>query len=125
MEVQTTSLRALATQKTTEEKHKMRLQEIKALDNKRLQAEQQIELYHAHIFRAFSKKVKERTLKKDNLVLLVQRPMVMTDKIKGKFEPKWGLFVIESVYSNEAYCLITTKGNTLLMPINGNYQWLE
>jgi len=34
------------------------------LDNKRLQAEQLIELYQARIFRAFNKKVKERIFKK-------------------------------------------------------------
>ena len=41
------------------EKHRLRLQELEALDNKRLQAQQQIELYQAWVFRAFNKKVKE------------------------------------------------------------------
>ena len=78
------------------------------MDNKRLQAQQQIELHQAQISRAFNKKVKERTFKKGDLVLAVRRPMVMTYKTKGKFQGKWeGPFVVESVYSNGAYRLIT------------------
>ena len=100
----------------------MRLQELEALDDKRLQAQQQIEFYQARITRAFNKKVKERTFKKGDLVLAIRRPMVMTHKTKGKFQPKWeGSFVVESVYSNGAYRLVTPDGDTLMMPINGKY----
>jgi len=44
---------------TNEEKHRLRLQELEALDDKCLQAQQQIELYQARIIRTFNKKVKE------------------------------------------------------------------
>ena len=48
--------------------------------------------------------------------------MVMTHKIKGKFQLKWeGPFVIETVYSNGEYRLITLDGDTLMMPINGRF----
>ena len=67
----------------------MRLQELEALDDKRLQAQQQIELYQARIIKAFNKKVKERTFKKGDLVLAIKRPIVMKHKTKGKFQPKW------------------------------------
>jgi len=88
------------------EKHRLRLQELEALNDKYLQAQQQIELYQAQISRAFNKKVKERIFKKGDLVLAVRKPMVMTHKIKRKFQPKWeGPFIVESVYSNGAYCL--------------------
>ena len=41
----------------------------------------------------------------------------MTHKTKGKFQPKWeGPFVVESVYSNGSYRLITSNGDTLMMP---------
>ena len=73
---------------TNEEKHRMSLQELEALDDKCLQAQQQIELYQARITRVFNKKVKERTFKKGNIVLAVRRPIVMTHKTKGKFQPK-------------------------------------
>jgi len=107
---------------TNEEKHRMRLQELEALDNKRLQPQQQIEFYQARITIAFNKKVKERTFKKGDLILAVRRPMVMTYKTKGKFLPKWeGPFVVESVYSNGAYRLIIPDGDTLMMPINGKF----
>jgi len=80
---------------TNEEKHQLRLQELEDLDDKRLQAQQQIELYQARITRAFNKKVKERTFKKGDLVLAVRRPMVMTHMTKGKFQPNWeGPFVV-------------------------------
>jgi len=123
LEIQIPSLRvALTAEMTNEEKHRLRLQEQEALDNKRLQAQQQIELYQARITRAFNKKVKERTFKKGDLVLAVRRPMVMTHKTKGKFQLKWeGPFVVESVNSNGAYRLITSDGDTLMMPINGKF----
>ena len=43
----------------------------------------------AQIFKTFKKKVKERTFKKDDLILAVRRPIVVTHKTKGKFQPKW------------------------------------
>jgi len=106
---------------TDEEKYRLRLQELEALDDKSQQAQQQIELYQARIFRAFNKKVKEQIFKKGDLVLAARRPMVMTHKTK-KFQPKWeGPFVVESVYSNGAYRLINLEGNILMMPINGKF----
>jgi len=48
--------------------------------------------------------------------------MIMTHKIKGKFQPKWeGLFVIETFYLNGAYRLIISDGDTLMMPIDGRF----
>jgi len=73
---------------TDEEKYRLRLQELEALDDKCPQAQQQIELYQTRIFRAFNKKVKEQTFKKGDLILAIRRPMVMTHKTKGKFQPK-------------------------------------
>jgi len=71
---------------TGEGKHRLRLQELEALDDKRLQ--QQIKLYQAQISRAFNKKVMQRTFKKGYLVLAIRRPMVMTHKTKGNFNPR-------------------------------------
>ena len=86
LEIQIPSLRvALTVEMTNEEKHRLWLQELEALDDKRLQVQQQIELYQARITRAFNKKVKEWTFKKGDLVLAVRRPMVMTHKTKEKF----------------------------------------
>ena len=89
LEIQIPSLHVtLTTEMTNKEKHRLWLQELVALNDKRLQAQQQIELYQARTTRAFNKKVKEQTFKKGNLVLAVRRPMMMTHKTKGKFLPK-------------------------------------
>jgi len=107
---------------TKEDNDWLRLQELEALDEKRLQAQQHIELYQARISKAFNKKVKQRVFQKGDLVFVVRRPMIMTHKTKDKFQPKWeGQFVIETVYSNEAYRLITPDGDTLMMPINDRF----
>jgi len=61
LEIQIPSRRiALVTQMTDEDNHQLRLQELEALDENRLQAQQCIELYQAQISKAFNKKVKER-----------------------------------------------------------------
>ena len=123
LEIQIPSLNvALTTEMTNEEKHRLRLQELEVLDDKRPQAQQQIELYQARITRAFNKKVKERTFKKGDLVLAVRRPIVLTHKTKEKFQPEWkGPFIVESVYSNGAYRLITPNGDMLMTPINSRF----
>ena len=124
LEIQILSLRvALTAEMTNEEKHRLRLQELEDLDDKRLQAQQQIELYQARISRAFNKKVKERAFnKKGDLVLAVRKTYGDEHKTKENFQPKWeGPFVVESVYSNESYRLITSNGETLMMPINGRF----
>ena len=68
-------------------KDRLCLQELEALDEKRLQAQQHIELYQARISKAFNKKVKQRVFQKGDLVA-VRRPMIMTHKTKDKFHPK-------------------------------------
>ena len=75
------------TRMTNEDNDRLRLQELEALNEKRLQAQQHIELYQARISKAFNKKVKQRIFHKGDLVLAVRRPMIMTHKIKGKFSP--------------------------------------
>src|SRR4051812_21506073 len=107
---------------TKEEKDKQRLAQLEQLSEKRLKAQQQIELYQAWIARAYNKGIKLRTFEKGELVLSVRRQMEVANKHKGKFQPKWeGPFIIETVYSNGAYRLMTMKGNVVMMPINGKY----
>ena len=77
----------------------VRVQELEALDEKQLLAQQRIELYQAQISKAFNKKVKERVFQKENLVLAVRQSMIMTHKNKGKFQSKWeGPFTLETVF---------------------------
>ena len=82
LEIQVPSLRvALTTKMTSEDNDRLRLQELEALDEKRLQAQQHIELYQARISKAFNKKVKQRVFQKGDLVLAVRRPMIMLSLI--------------------------------------------
>jgi len=107
---------------TKKDNNRLRLQELEALDEKRLQVQQRIDFYQARISKAFNKKIKERVFQKEDLLLAIRRPMVMSHKNKGKFQSKWeGLFVIETVYSNGAYRLATPDGDTLMMPVNGKF----
>jgi len=113
---------ALATKMTKKDNDRLHLQELEALDEKRLQAQQHIELYQARISKAFNKNVKQRVFQKGDLLLAVRRLMIMTHKTKGKFQPKWeGPFVIEIVYSNGVYRLIIRNGDTLMMSISGRF----
>jgi len=50
---------SLAIEIAHEDKHRLCLQELEALNDKRLQALQQIELYQAQITKVFNKKVKK------------------------------------------------------------------
>jgi len=73
---------------TDGDKDQLRIQELGAQDEKRLQVQQHIELYQARISKAFNKKIKERVFQKEGLVFAVGQFMVMTHKTKGKFQPK-------------------------------------
>ena len=98
---------SLATKMTEEDNNRLCLQELEAPNEKRLQAQQCIELYQAQTSKAFNKKVKERVFQTGDLVLTVRWPMVMTHKTMGKFQPKWeGPFMVETVYLNGAYRLV-------------------
>ena len=61
LEIQIPSFRvALATKMTNRDNHRLCLQELEVLEEKRLQGQPRIELYQARISKAFNKKVKER-----------------------------------------------------------------
>jgi hypothetical protein len=61
--------------------------------------------------RVYDKLVKQRTFWKGELVLILRRPIVITHKTKGKFEPKWeGPYAIEQVYNGGEYQLVDPQG---------------
>ena len=73
LEIQILSLHiTLAIELTHKDKHQLCLHELEALDDKRLQAQQEIELYQARITKAFNKKVKKQIFKKGDHVLAVK-----------------------------------------------------
>lgn len=92
---------------TDEENVKLRLAELEALDEKRLQAQQNLECYQARITRAFNKRVRLRSFQVGDKVLAVRKPIVITRKTGHKFTPKWdGPYIVQEVYSGGAYKLI-------------------
>ena len=123
LEIQIASLRVAIHEKLTEdEAAKLRLSELDNLEEKRLQALQNLEAYQARISRAFDKRLKRRSFKQGDLVLAVIRPMNVMHRMKGKFEPKWeGPYAIKDVYSNGAYRIISPDGEYCILPINGKF----
>ena len=56
-----------------------------------------------------------------DLVLAVQRPIIITHRIGNKFTSKWdGPYVVQEVYTNGAYKLIDNDG-VRIGPINGKF----
>ena len=108
LEIQLPSLRvAIHDGLTQDEQVRLRFQELNALEERRLDAVQELELYRQNMARAYDKLVKRRVFRKGELVLVLRRPIVVTHKTKGKFEPKWeGPYVIEQVYDGGAYQLV-------------------
>ena len=70
---------------TDEENAKLRIQELEALDDKRLEAQQHLECYQARLSKAFNKKVRPSSFQVGDLVLALRRPIIMTHKTKSKF----------------------------------------
>lgn len=54
-------------------------------------------------------------------MMALWRPIIISHRARGKLTSKWdGLLVVEEVYSNGAYLLITPEG-LRVGPINGKY----
>jgi hypothetical protein len=80
---------------TNEENARLRLEELEALDEKRLEAQQHLECYQVQLSLAFNKKVKPRSFQQGDLVLAVRRPINTLHKIGNKFTSKWdGPYVV-------------------------------
>ena len=121
LEIEIPSLRvALQQGITNDEKIRLRLDELDALDEKRLHAHQSLELYQARMERAYNKMARIRQFKKGELVLIP--PQQLGKKTPGKFKPKWdGPYVIEKVFEGGAYQLIDQDGQRVSTPLNGRY----
>ena len=122
LECQILSLRiAIQEGLTGEENAKLRLQELEALDEKRLEAQQCLECYQALPSSTFNKRVKPRAFQVGDLILAVRRPIITTHRTSNKFTSKWdGPYVVQEVYTNGAYKLIDNDG-VRIGPINGKF----
>ncbi|KAL0303460.1 UNVERIFIED_CONTAM: hypothetical protein Sradi_6214100 [Sesamum radiatum] len=82
LESQIPSLRiAIQEGLTAEDNARLRLEELEALDEKRLEAQQQLQCYQARMTRAFNKKVRPRSFQVGDLVLAVRRPITLTQRM--------------------------------------------
>ncbi|KAL0405767.1 UNVERIFIED_CONTAM: hypothetical protein Slati_3890600 [Sesamum latifolium] len=122
LEQQIPSLRiAIQEGLTKEENAHIRLEELEALDEKRLEAQQRLECYQARLSKAFNKKVRPRSFQVGDLVLAVRRPIITTHRTGNKFLPKWdGPYVVKEAYTNGAYKLVAEDG-LRIGPINGKF----
>nr|XP_009783264.1 PREDICTED: uncharacterized protein LOC104231896 [Nicotiana sylvestris]XP_016508838.1 PREDICTED: uncharacterized protein LOC107826387 [Nicotiana tabacum] len=106
---------------TSEENAQLRLAELEALNEKRLEEQQKMECYQARLARAFNKKVRPRSFQVGDLVLAVRRPIILNKCIGNKFTSKWDVpYVVKETYSSGAYKIVDKDG-LRLGPINGKF----
>ncbi|KAL0332958.1 UNVERIFIED_CONTAM: hypothetical protein Scaly_2197300 [Sesamum calycinum] len=119
LEQQIPSLRIAIQEGLTEEENpQIRLEELEALNEKRLEAQQRLECYQARLSRAFNKKVRLRSFQVGDLVLAVRRP---THRTGNKFFAKVGWsYVVKEAYTNGPYKLVAEDG-LRIGPINGKF----
>ncbi|XP_015163276.1 uncharacterized protein [Solanum tuberosum] len=122
LEKQIPSLRiAIQEGLTTESNAQLRLAELEALDEKRLDEQQRLECYQARLPRAFNKKVRPRSFQVGDLVLAARRPIILNKRIGDKFTSKWdGSYVVKETYSSGAYKIIDQDG-VIVGPINAKF----
>ncbi|CAL8084296.1 unnamed protein product [Prunus armeniaca] len=122
LETQIPSLRMVIQEGLTDEENaKLRLQELEALDEKRLKAQQHLECYQARLSNAFNKKVRPKSFQVGDLVVALRRPIITTHKTGSKFTSKWdGAYVVQEVYTSGAYKIVA-KDNLRVGPINEKF----
>ena len=121
LEIEIQSLRiALQNKMPVNESTKLRLDELDAMDEKRLAAHQSLELYQAQMTKAYDKMVRPRTFRKGDLVLMPKRP-ILGRHFGPKFSANWEGPLVGQVYEGGAYLLVDYQGNNVTSPINGRY----
>ena len=94
-----------------------RMEQLALLDEKRMRALYQTQLYQKRVARAFNKKVRPSKIKEGDLVLKQSRPLAMDPR--GKFRPNWeGPFLVKKIWQNGAARLTDLEGNEFKEPIN-------
>ncbi|KAI4383707.1 hypothetical protein MLD38_009513 [Melastoma candidum] len=105
-----------------EDNARVRLQELEALEEKRLEAQQRIKCYQARLSKSFNKKVRHRSFQVGDLVLAVRRPIIVAHKTGSKFISKWdGSYVVQEAYTGGAYKIVDQDGMRV-GPINGKFR---
>ncbi|KAJ1689803.1 hypothetical protein LUZ63_013958 [Rhynchospora breviuscula] len=98
---------------------RLRLDELDAMDEKRLAAQESLELYRAQMTKAYDKMVRPRTFREGELVLILRIPIIGHHH-GPKFAPNWeGPYIIKEVYEGGSYKLVDKEGESSIPPING------
>ncbi|KAJ3698138.1 hypothetical protein LUZ61_001843 [Rhynchospora tenuis] len=96
------------------EKVKLKLQEQDGIDERKLVAQQNLELYQARTTRAYEKLSRLRSFRKRESMLVLRRPIVGRHH-SPKFAPNWeGHFIIDQVYDGGAYLLANADGEDFI-----------
>ncbi|KAL0416598.1 UNVERIFIED_CONTAM: hypothetical protein Slati_3491700 [Sesamum latifolium] len=105
---------------TEEENARIRLEELEALDEKRLEAQQRLECYQARLSKAFNKKVRPRSFQVGDLVLAVRRPIITTHRTEKNFcQMGWSVCCQRSLHK---WCIqIDAEDGLRIGPINGSF----
>lgn len=120
LEVEIQSVRiALQFEMPVSESTRLRLDELDAMDEKRLAAHQNLELYQAQMARSYDKMVRVRAFCKGDLVLMPKQS-ILGRHLGPKFSANWECqYVIGQVYEGCAYLLVDHQGNVVSTLING------
>ncbi|CAL9029781.1 unnamed protein product [Prunus brigantina] len=101
-----------------------RLLDLEAADERRMEAERRMTLYHKTVAQAYNRTVKPQAFKQGDLVLKVVEHVRRQVSGPSKFAPQWeGPFAVKEVHSSGYYRLISVKEGMLTDPING--KWLK
>jgi len=97
-----------------------RMNQLEALDEKRVHALEHLRAYQQRISRAYGKKVIPKTFEVEDMVLQENiSNTIARDELKGKFEPNWvGPYIILEAQGKRSYRLSTLDGEVLKNPIN-------
>ncbi|KAM2160594.1 hypothetical protein ACFX1Q_043672 [Malus domestica] len=97
------------------------MQELEALDEKRIKAQQHLECYQAWLFKAFNKNVHPRSFQTRDIALALERSIITTHKTKSKCTSKWdGPYIIQEVYTNGTN-IIMAEDKLKIGPINNKF----
>lgn len=94
LEVEIPSLRvALQAEMSLNERTRLRLDELDSMDEKRIIAQQNMELYQARMARTYEKMMRPRAFRQGELVLVLKRPIIGRHTHGPKILVKWGYYV--------------------------------
>lgn len=124
LEIEIPSLRIALKDVMKEPQHlEARLNQLEALDEKRITALEHLKAYQQRIKRSYGKRVVSKDFEMGDMVL--QENISNTtarDELKGKFEPNWvGPYLVTKVFGRGTYRLSTLHGEVLKNPINARH----